>query len=58
MQLVAETLDLEASKVRLHVTRIGGAFGRRLNADFTVEAALIAQRTRRHAGAGHLEPGR
>ncbi len=46
-QLVAKTLGIAAENVIVHVTRSGGAFGRRAINDFMVEAAWIA----REAGA-------
>jgi isoquinoline 1-oxidoreductase subunit beta len=42
--LVSSTLGLPQDKVTLHITRSGGGFGRRLSADFVVEAAAIARR--------------
>ncbi len=42
--LVAATLGVPKEKITLHITRSGGGFGRRLSADFIVEAAAIAQR--------------
>ena len=42
--LVALTLGIAKEKIRLHITRSGGGFGRRLSSDFVVEAAAIAQR--------------
>jgi isoquinoline 1-oxidoreductase beta subunit len=42
--LVAETLGIAREKITLHITRSGGGFGRRLSADYIVEAAAIAQR--------------
>jgi len=42
--LVANTLGLPKEKITLHMTRSGGGFGRRLSADYIVEAAAIAQR--------------
>jgi isoquinoline 1-oxidoreductase beta subunit len=45
--LVAKTLGLKPENVVIHVTRSGGAFGRRAINDFMVEAAWIA----REAGA-------
>ena len=42
--LVARSLNLPKDKIKVHVTRIGGGFGRRLDNDYMVEAAAIAQR--------------
>lgn len=42
--LIAKTLGVPHEKILVHVTRIGGGFGRRLSSDFMVEAAAIAQR--------------
>lgn len=42
--LVAETLGLPRERITLHIMRSGGGFGRRLSADFVVEAAVIAHR--------------
>lgn len=42
-QLVAKTLSLSPDDVVVHVTRSGGAFGRRAINDFMVEAAWIAR---------------
>jgi len=42
-ELVAKTLGLTPADVTLHVTRIGGGFGRRLMNDFVVEAAWISK---------------
>ena len=42
--LVAATLSVPKGKITLHLTRSGGGFGRRLSADYIVEAAAIAQR--------------
>jgi isoquinoline 1-oxidoreductase beta subunit len=43
--LVAQTLGLDESKVIVHMTRVGGGFGRRLDSDFMAEAAWIAKQT-------------
>jgi isoquinoline 1-oxidoreductase beta subunit len=42
--LVSSTLGIAKEKITLHITRSGGGFGRRLSADYIVEAAAIAQR--------------
>lgn len=41
---VAQHLDLKPERVKVHVTpTIGGGFGRRINPDYSVEAAVIAR---------------
>jgi len=42
--LVTSTLGIPKEKITLHVIRSGGGFGRRLSADYIVEAAAIAQK--------------
>lgn len=44
---IASAVGLPASKVKVHVLRSGGSFGRRLNYDFAIEAALISKAARR-----------
>jgi len=44
--LVASTLGVPKGSITVHLTRSGGGFGRRLSADYIVEAAAIAQRVR------------
>ncbi|MDH3222997.1 MAG: molybdopterin-dependent oxidoreductase [Gemmatimonadota bacterium] len=41
--MAAETLGIDESDVTLHLTRMGGGFGRRLYNDYLVEAAWIAR---------------
>ena len=36
-------MKIPKEKVKLHVARIGGGFGRRLDLDFTIEAIKVAQ---------------
>jgi len=43
-RLIASTLGIDASRVTVHMTRVGGGFGRRGDNDFAVEAAAISQR--------------
>ncbi len=43
---VAEALAIPKERVRVHVTFIGGGFGRRLIQDYAVEAALISRAAR------------
>lgn len=40
---IAQALGVSQDKVRVHVTFLGGGFGRRLIQDYAVEAALIAK---------------
>ncbi len=42
--IVASVLNIPKEKITLHMTRSGGGFGRRLSADYVIEAAAIAQR--------------
>ncbi len=42
--MVAETLGIPQTAITVHMMRMGGGFGRRLQADYAVEAAWIARR--------------
>ena len=46
MGQVAKMLGLADGKVVVHQTRVGGAFGRRGNTDYMLEAAAIAQKVK------------
>ena len=41
--LVASALKISESQVTVHMTRVGGGFGRRLKNDYMVEAAMISK---------------
>ncbi len=41
--MAAQTLGIDERDITLHLTRIGGGFGRRLSNDYVVEAARIAR---------------
>jgi isoquinoline 1-oxidoreductase beta subunit len=43
-ELIAGTLGLKKENVRIHITRSGGGFGRRLMNDYMVEAGYISQK--------------
>jgi len=43
LQNIARFTELSKDKIKLHVPRIGGGFGRRLSIDFTIEAINIAK---------------
>lgn len=42
--LVSKLLGLPSEKITIHVTRVGGGFGRRLDNDYMAEVAAIARR--------------
>jgi isoquinoline 1-oxidoreductase beta subunit len=42
--LIAKTLGIDPAKITVHMTRVGGAFGRRGDNDYSVEAAAISRR--------------
>lgn len=49
--LVSATLGIPKENITLHITRSGGGFGRRLSADYVVEAAAIAREVARKSPA-------
>lgn len=42
--IVAKVLNIPKENITVHILRAGGGFGRRLSADFVIEAAAIAQK--------------
>ena len=52
-----QTLGARRDNVRVNVTLLGGAFGRKSFPDFIIEAALLS-RAVEHAGQGHVDPRR
>jgi len=40
---IAHALGISSNDVRMHITLLGGGFGRRLNQDYAVEAALVSK---------------
>ena len=45
-KVITETLGIPKEKIKLHITRSGGGFGRRLIPDYIIEAAALAQRVK------------
>jgi isoquinoline 1-oxidoreductase beta subunit len=45
--LIARRLRIPPANITVHMTRIGGGFGRRLLSDYAVEAAVLSQKARR-----------
>jgi isoquinoline 1-oxidoreductase beta subunit len=41
---VAQALGVDRKSVQVHVTLMGGGFGRRINPDFSVEAAILSKK--------------
>jgi len=51
---VASTLKVDPATITMHVTLLGGGYGRRINPDFTVEAGALTET--RWACPGRLDP--
>ena len=56
--LVAKRLGMPVDDVTVHVTLLGGGFGRKSKPDFGVEAAVLSQGDGRQAGQGRLDARR
>ena len=56
-EIVARKLAIPPASVTIHLTRMGGGFGRRLLCDYVVEAAWLAQKIG-PPGTGRREPRR
>ena len=52
--IAAEAAGVDEDAVTVHVTYLGGGFGRRLDVDFVGQAVRIARRDRRPAGAARV----
>jgi isoquinoline 1-oxidoreductase subunit beta len=46
-RLIASTLGIDPSRITMHMTRVGGGFGRRGDNDFAAEAAAISWQMRK-----------
>ncbi|WP_140986381.1 xanthine dehydrogenase family protein molybdopterin-binding subunit [Asticcacaulis tiandongensis] len=44
IRLLAKELNVPEDKITVHMTRVGGGFGRRLENDYMIEAAAISQK--------------
>ncbi len=53
---VSKHLGLPFEQVTVHVTLLGGGFGRKSKPDFAIEAALLSKAMKRPPGQGHLDP--
>ena len=52
---IAKRLGIPFENVTVHVTLLGGGFGRKSKPDFALEAALLVQASRRQAREGDLD---
>ena len=54
--LVTRGLGIAAKDVIVHITRLGGGFGRRGSNEFSIEVCRHREEARGHSGQAHVDP--